>query len=101
MLVAVVLPASQRVDLRAVGEALGGVTCRLATEREIGEQITDCEVGAIPPLPHWNNVPMLADKSLLDKPGPIMFQAGTHEDAIEILGGGGHGVVGPSMLGRR
>lgn len=98
-LAAVVLPASRRVDLRAVGEALGGVPCRLATEREIAEQITDCEVGAIPPLPHWSNVPMLADKSLLDKPGPIMFQAGTHEDAIEMAGADWRRIAHP-MSGR-
>jgi Ala-tRNA(Pro) deacylase len=83
---AVVLPASRRVDLRAVGEALGGVACRLATEHEIADHVTGCEVGAIPPLPHWEGMRMLADSSMMENQGPILFQAGTHEDAIEMTG---------------
>lgn len=83
-LAAVVLPASRRLDLSAVSEALGGITCRLATEKEIAERFTDCEVGAVPPLRHWEGVKLLADSSLMQGRGPMMFQAGTHEDAIEV-----------------
>jgi Ala-tRNA(Pro) deacylase len=83
-LVAVVLPASRRLNLHAVGEALGGISCRLATEHEIAERFTECEVGAIPPLQHWEGVKLLADASLMQGRGPMMFQAGTHEDAIEL-----------------
>jgi Ala-tRNA(Pro) deacylase len=83
-LVAVVLPASRRLNLFAVGEALGGVPCRLATEQEMAERFTDCEVGAIPPLPHWVGMRMLADASLMETQGDIVFQAGTHEDTIEL-----------------
>lgn len=82
--VAVVLPASRRLDLSAVSAALGGVPCRLASEQEIAERFTDCEVGAIPPLQHWDRVKLLADASLMQGRGPMMFQAGTHEDAIEL-----------------
>jgi Ala-tRNA(Pro) deacylase len=83
-LVAVVLPASRRLDLAAVSESLGGVACRLATEKEIAERFTDCEVGAVPPLQHWEGVKLLADLSLMQSRGPMLFQAGTHEDAIEM-----------------
>ncbi len=82
--VAAVLPASRRLDLLAVSETLGGVACRLATEQEIAERFTDCEVGAIPPLQHWEGVKLLADASLMQGRGPMMFQAGTHADAIEL-----------------
>jgi Ala-tRNA(Pro) deacylase len=83
-LVAVVLPASQRLDMEAVREQLRCSRCRLATEKEIAERFPDCEVGAIPPLPHWDGVRILADARIMQMQGPMVFQAGTHEDAIEM-----------------
>jgi prolyl-tRNA editing enzyme YbaK/EbsC (Cys-tRNA(Pro) deacylase) len=41
-------------------------------------------VGAIPPLPHWEGIRMLADTRIMKLQGPMVFQAGTHEDAIEM-----------------
>ena len=98
-LVFVVLPASQRLDLRAVSHALNCGQCRLATEQEMAMRFPDCEVGALPPLPHWDGVTMLADKRLLEKDGPIVFQAGTHEDAIELAASDWSRVAHP-MIGR-
>lgn len=43
----------------------------------------DCDVGAIPPLVHWRGVKVLLDEALAG-PGEILFQAGTHEDAIRL-----------------
>jgi Ala-tRNA(Pro) deacylase len=83
-MVLVALPASQRLDLKAVSKTLGCASCRLATEEEIARRFPDCEVGAVPPLPHWDGVTLLADSRLTEEPGPLVFQAGTHEDAIEI-----------------
>jgi Ala-tRNA(Pro) deacylase len=83
-LVVVVLPASQRLDLEAVRQKLGCNHCRMATEQEIAERFSDCEVGAIPPLRHWEGVKILADLGIMGMHGPLVFQAGTHEDAIEI-----------------
>jgi Ala-tRNA(Pro) deacylase len=83
-LVAVVLPASQQVDLDSVRRALNCSRCRLASETEIAERFPDCEVGAIPPLPHWDGVRILADARIMQMQGPMVFQAGTHEDAIEM-----------------
>ena len=98
-LVFVVVPASQRLDLRAVSKALGTAECRLATEQEMAEHFPDCEVGALPPLPHWDNLTILADKRLVDQDGPIVFQAGTHEDAIELTAGDWRRIAHP-MIGR-
>jgi Ala-tRNA(Pro) deacylase len=83
-MVFVVLPASQRLDLRAVSKMMHSGQCRLATEQEMAEWFPDCEVGALPPLPHWDGITLLADKRLAEADGPIVFQAGTHEDAIEL-----------------
>ena len=83
-LVEVVVPASLRVDLESVRRELGSKTCRLATEQEIAGSFSDCEVGAVPPLPHWPGVQILMDRHLSTLTGPLVFQAGTHEDAIEM-----------------
>jgi Ala-tRNA(Pro) deacylase len=83
-LAVIVLPASQQLDLEAVRQAMPCTDCRLATEEEIAERFSDCEVGAIVPLRHWEGVPILADSRLLAAKEPLVFQAGTHEDAIEM-----------------
>ena len=44
---------------------------------------TDCEVGAIPALRHWQDVSVLMDRSLNGE-GDIVFQAGTHADAVRL-----------------
>jgi prolyl-tRNA editing enzyme YbaK/EbsC (Cys-tRNA(Pro) deacylase) len=41
-------------------------------------------VGAVPPLRHWAGVKILADAQIMQMQGPMVFQAGTHEDAIEM-----------------
>jgi Ala-tRNA(Pro) deacylase len=81
---AVVVPASHRLDMQAVAAALHCPRCRLATEQEIAEKFPDCEVGATPPLRHWEGVTLLCDARLLQRRDPLVFQAGTHEDAIEM-----------------
>jgi Ala-tRNA(Pro) deacylase len=78
-----VLPASRHVDLARVKEALGAASVRLATELEMERYFTDCEVGAVPPLRHWENVAVLMDRSL-QVDGDILFQAGTHTDAVRL-----------------
>lgn len=83
-MVEVVVPASLRINIESVRRELGCRTCRLATEREIAERFGDCEVGAVPPLRHWPDVSILMDRHLLHLKGPMLFQAGTHEDAIEL-----------------
>lgn len=86
-LVVIVLPASHRLDMEAVRGALNCSQCRLATELEIAERFDDCDVGAVPPLPHWDGVRILADSRIMQMRDPLVFQAGTHEDAIEIDSG--------------
>jgi Ala-tRNA(Pro) deacylase len=81
---AVVVPASSRLDMQAVARALNCTTCRLASEQEIADRFPDCEVGATPPLRHWEGVKLLCDDRLIQKHDPLVFQAGTHEDAIEM-----------------
>lgn len=81
--VELVLPASRRVCLDAVRELLDVPDVRLATEEEMGRYFTGCETGAVPPLRHWKKVSVLMDASL-DVCGDILFQAGTHQDAVRL-----------------
>jgi Ala-tRNA(Pro) deacylase len=81
--VELILPASRRVNLEQVRVVLNAREARLATEAEMEKCFTDCEVGAIPALRHWQDVGVLMDRSLSAE-GDILFQAGTHQDAIRL-----------------
>jgi Ala-tRNA(Pro) deacylase len=78
-----VLPASRRVVLERVRDLLGATDVRLAQENEIEKSFSDCEVGAVPPLRHWKDVDVLMDASMQIE-GEILFQAGTHRDAVRL-----------------
>jgi Ala-tRNA(Pro) deacylase len=78
-----ILPASRRVDLGLMKDALNAKEVRLAGEHEMERVFTGVEVGAIPPLRHWEGVRVLLDRSLIVE-GDIIFQAGTHEDAVRL-----------------
>jgi Ala-tRNA(Pro) deacylase len=79
--VLLVLPAPNQVDIGLAKTSLGFEELRLATEPEIAKQFPDCEVGAVPPLKHWEGVEICMDRSMAHF-GEFLFQAGTHEDAI-------------------
>jgi Ala-tRNA(Pro) deacylase len=81
--VELVLPASRRVVLEQVRELLGARDMRLATETEMERYFTECEIGAVPPLRHWKDIDVLMDTTL-SADDEILFQAGTHEDAVAL-----------------
>jgi Ala-tRNA(Pro) deacylase len=56
---------------------------RLATEEELRRLFPDCEVGAMPPLGTLYGLPVYVDRSLTDDE-QIVFEAGTHSDAIRM-----------------
>jgi Ala-tRNA(Pro) deacylase len=81
--VELILPASRHVNLDRVRQILGAQAVRLADEREMEWYFTDCEPGAVPALRHWSGVPVLMDRSL-NVEGDILFQTGTHQDAVRL-----------------
>jgi len=81
--VELILPANRRVIPERVRDALGAKEVRFASEEEMGRIFSGCEVGAIPPLRHWLDVSMLMDQAMR-VPGEIVFQAGTHTDALRV-----------------
>ena len=80
--VLVVLPASYHVKPEQLAHAIGHPV-RLATEAEFSSLFPDCELGAVPPLGELYGLPVFVDESLAaDK--EIIFNAGTHRDAIRM-----------------
>ena len=77
------LPASWKVDLHRLRAVFAGHQVRLATEGEITDLFPDCELGAMPPFGNLYRIPVYVDQSLTEDE-EIVFQAGTHSDAIRM-----------------
>jgi Ala-tRNA(Pro) deacylase len=78
-----VLPANRRVQLDWVRTLLRAREIRLATEDELQRFFSDCELGAIPALRHWNGVDVIMD-GYLETSGDILILGGTHCDAVRM-----------------
>ncbi len=76
-----VLPASQKVDLNLLREALGSDKVELATEGEFQKLFPGCEVGAMPPFGNLFGLDVLVERSLTGD-HEIAFNAGTHRELI-------------------
>lgn len=81
--VEVILPASRRVNLQQVRTVLAAHEVHFASEKEMEKSFPGCEVGAIPALRQCAGIDVLMDRSLTVE-GDILFQAGTHTDAIRL-----------------
>jgi Ala-tRNA(Pro) deacylase len=77
------LPASHKLDMEKVAEALGAKKARLADEGEMARLFPDVEVGAEPPLGHLWGLPTIVDEHLAADE-EIVFQAGTHRHAVRM-----------------
>ena len=78
-----VLPATERINFTALGEALGSRQIRLAAEYEFQDLFPDSDIGAMSPFGNLYELPVYADQSLAEHE-EIVFHAGTHEDAIQM-----------------
>lgn len=77
-----VLPSDLRIDLEKLGKVTGRKMA-LATEADFGALFPDCVVGTMPPLGGLYGVGGYVDASLSEA-GKIVFEAGTHSDAIRM-----------------
>jgi len=78
-----VLPAHHSVDLEKLRAVAGVRDLRLATEREMGSHYPGCEAGAMPPFGPLFGQRVFID-SALTQDGDVVFNAGTHADAIRM-----------------
>ncbi len=81
-----VIPASRRLDLELVRDAVKDPEARLATERELQKAFPDYELGAIPPLGLFLLAPMYVDPSVMERES-ITFAAGRQDVSIRMSTG--------------
>jgi Ala-tRNA(Pro) deacylase len=77
-----VLPSDLRIDLEKLEKVVGRKTA-LATEADFQALFPDCVVGTMPPFGALYGVAAYVDASLAEV-GKIVFEAGTHSDAIRM-----------------
>ena len=78
-----VLPASYRVDLKAMEKATGTKGVELATEKEFKDLFPQCETGAMPPFGNLYDMKVFVSKSLTED-DEIAFNAGTHMELVRM-----------------
>jgi Ala-tRNA(Pro) deacylase len=77
-----VLPADHRVDLEKF-EKITGKPVAVESESEFKSLFPECAVGTMPPFGSLYGLPLYLDKSLSQR-DYIVFEAGTHTDAIKL-----------------
>jgi Ala-tRNA(Pro) deacylase len=93
----IVIPANRLVDFQEVRLALGLSHVRLATEEELSKLFPDCELGAMPPVGNIYDMPVYLDASLAAEP-EIVFNAGTHREAIHMQTADYRRLVSPTVV---
>jgi len=90
-----VLPADHRVDLEKFDRLTGKPTA-LATETEFKTLFPDCAVGTMPPFGSLYGLETYVDRSLAENE-TIVFEAGTHSDAVKMRYGDFARVANPKL----
>ena len=79
-----VLPAPLKVDVTRLKDATHASSLRLARENEFKGLYTDCEIGAMPPLGPLYRQEVVVEATLADAREDIVFDAGSHREAIRM-----------------
>ena len=77
-----VLPAEHLIDLENLATFVGK-DVSFESEQEFESLFPDCALGAMPPFGNLYGVPTYVDKSLAEE-DYIVFEAGTHTEAIKL-----------------
>jgi prolyl-tRNA editing enzyme YbaK/EbsC (Cys-tRNA(Pro) deacylase) len=78
-----VVPASRRLAMPLVREAVGDKNARFATEEELERHFPDHELGAFPPLGSLLGVPTFVDPEVLSH-DTVVFAAGTQRESVRV-----------------
>ena len=92
-----VLPASFRVELKALQKAVSAKQANLASEQEFRGMFPECELGAMPPFGNLYELPVYADESL-GQHKEIAFNAGSHTELIKLSYRDFERLVNPRVL---
>jgi Ala-tRNA(Pro) deacylase len=79
-----VLPAHLHVEFTKMKQTLGANDIEKVNEREFESYFPSCELGAMPPFGNLFDMPVFVSRELRDDE-EIVFNAGTHTDAIRML----------------
>lgn len=96
-LIMLVEPADTKLNLKELQRLLGAKSIQLASESEFREKFPECEVGAMPPFGNLYNMDVFMDDWLL-KNNRIVFNAGSHEDLVEMSFNDFTSLVKPQVL---
>lgn len=80
---AAIIPASKRLDMRLVKDAVGDRHVRLASEEEVEHDLPGFELGALPAIPSLLGIPIYVDPELLGH-GTIVFAAGSQTESVQV-----------------
>jgi len=78
----VVLPADHQIDLEKVEKTIGKPVS-LGKENDFKSLFPDSAIGAMPPFGNLYGMPTFVDKHLAEQ-DYLVFEAGTHTDAIKM-----------------
>ncbi len=79
-----VLPASERLDLRKLGDFLGAgkKKVHLASEEALARDYPEFELGAVPPLGGPRD-PVVVDRRVAERES-VVLEAGSHDESIRV-----------------
>lgn len=92
-----VIPASHRLNVRAVDQELGR-NFTLASETELMELFDDCVAGAVPPLGRVYGINTIVDQDLANSPD-VYFEGGDHVSLVHIRGADFQELISDSRQG--
>jgi Ala-tRNA(Pro) deacylase len=86
--VRVVLPATERIDLRKLREVRGGGKreVHLASEEDLARDYREFELGAVPPVGGRRRDPVVVDSRLAGRES-LVLEAGSHEESVRVAAG--------------
>ena len=82
-MVMAVVPASHRVDLDLLRDAVGASDVALSTEAEFRGLFPNCDLGAMPPFGNLWNMPVYVSSALAEDV-EIAFSAGSHAEVVRL-----------------
>lgn len=93
-----VLPSPQHVDFALLKASTGAKSVSLVSEAEFRDLFPGCETGAMPPFGNLYDMPVFVDESLT-RDEEIAFNAGTHNELIQMSYADFAKLVEPTVIG--
>jgi len=92
-----VLPASYKVDLRELRQAIGFGRVEIAKEEEFRSRFPECDLGAMPPFGNLYGMDVYVADSLVEDE-EIAFNAGSFTELIQLAYSDFERLVRPKVL---